>query len=118
MPPGNSAVLFSSIAALKLPGPETGLSVMNSVQAAAIALGRSLAIELAPLRVNVIAPGVVLTNVWSEDQREELTRWMETSLPTGRAGTAEDLAQAVVSLLANRHITGAVLTVDGGLHLQ
>jgi NAD(P)-dependent dehydrogenase (short-subunit alcohol dehydrogenase family) len=92
-------------------------SVMNAVQAGVIQLGPSLAVEMAPIRVNVIAPGVVLTNAWSEAERTNLARWMQESLPAQHAGTAEDLAQAAVSLLTNRYITGAVLTVDGGLHL-
>jgi NAD(P)-dependent dehydrogenase (short-subunit alcohol dehydrogenase family) len=117
MPPGGSATLFSSIAGMKPPGKDAGLSVMNAVQAAVMQLGRSLAIELAPVRVNVIAPGVVLTNVWSDAQRTDLERWMKTSLPAQHAGRPEDLAQAVVSLMANRYVTGTVLTVDGGLHL-
>lgn len=117
MPAGGSAVLFASIAGIQPTGAESGLSVMNAMQAAVIQLGRSLARELSPLRVNVLAPGVVLTNVWSDAEREGLRDWMERSLPVRRAGTPEDLAQAAISLLTNRYITGAVLTVDGGLHL-
>lgn len=117
MPAGGSATLFASIAGLKPTGKDAGLSVMNGVQAAVIQLGRSLAVELAPVRINVIAPGVVLTNVWTDAQRVDLTSWMESTLPAHRAGRAEDLAQAAVSLIANPYVTGAVLTVDGGLHL-
>jgi NAD(P)-dependent dehydrogenase (short-subunit alcohol dehydrogenase family) len=117
MPAGGSATLFASIAGLKPTGKDAGLSLMNGVQAAVIQFGRSLAVELAPIRVNVIAPGVVLTNVWSDAQRAELTGWMEKTLPAQRAGRAEDLGMAAVSLIANPYVTGAVLTVDGGLHL-
>ncbi|HEV2605567.1 MAG TPA: SDR family oxidoreductase [Microvirga sp.] len=117
MPAGGSATLFGSIAGLKPTGKDAGLSVMNGVQAAVIQLGRSLAVELAPLRVNVIAPGVVLTGVWTEAQRTDLADWMEKTLPAQRAGRAEDLAQAAISLATNPYVTGAVLTVDGGLHL-
>jgi NAD(P)-dependent dehydrogenase (short-subunit alcohol dehydrogenase family) len=118
MPPGGSATLFASIAGLKPTPANSGLSVMNGVQAAVIQLGRSLALELAPRRVNVIAPGVVLTNVWTPEQRADLARWMETTLPAKHAGQAEDIAQAVVGLMTNAYVTGAVLTVDGGLHLS
>ncbi|MFN3945248.1 MAG: SDR family oxidoreductase [Allosphingosinicella sp.] len=117
MPAGGSATLFASIAGLKPTGKDAGLSVMNGVQAAVIQTGRSLAVELAPVRVNVIAPGVVLTNVWNDVERANLADWMERTLPARRAGLPEDLAKAAVSLIANPYVTGAVLTVDGGLHL-
>jgi NAD(P)-dependent dehydrogenase (short-subunit alcohol dehydrogenase family) len=112
-----SAVLLSSIAAFAPTGPESGLSIMNGVQAAVVQTGRSLARELAPRRVNVIAPGVVLTGVWSREERERLATWMERDLPVRRTGEPEHVALAAVSLMANPYITGAVLTVDGGLHL-
>lgn len=117
MPAGGSATLFSSIAGIKPAGKDSGLSVMNGVQAAIIQLGRSLAVELGPLRVNVIAPGVVLTNVWSEGERASLKRWMEESLPVQHAGEPQHIAQAALGLMTNPYMTGAVLTVDGGLHL-
>lgn len=117
MPAAGSITLFASVAGLK-PTPATaGLAVMNAVQAAVIQLGRSLALELAPRRVNVIAPGVVLTNVWTAEQRAELAQWMSSSLPVRRTGEPEHIAQAVISLMTNPYITGAVLTVDGGMHL-
>lgn len=113
-----SITLLSSIAALSPTGPEAGLSVMNGVQAAIIQTGRSLARELSPRRVNVIAPGVVLTNVWSAEEREGLTRWMERDLPVKRTGEPEHVATAAIGLMVNPYVSGAVLTVDGGLHLQ
>jgi NAD(P)-dependent dehydrogenase (short-subunit alcohol dehydrogenase family) len=117
MAPDASAVLFSSIAGLKPAGKDSGLSIMNGVQAAVMQLGRSLAVELAPRRVNVIAPGVVLTNVWTPEQRDELTQWMERDLPVARAGLPEHIAHATVSLMTNPYATGIVLPLDGGLHL-
>ncbi len=114
---GGSATLFASVAGLKPSGPDSGLSVMNGVQAAVMQLGRSLAVELSPLRVNVLAPGMVLTNVWTETQREELGSWMEAELPVRTAGRPEHIAQAAVALMTNPYISGVVLPVDGGLHL-
>ena len=113
-----SVTLLSSIAALSPTGPEAGLSVMNGVQAAIIQTGRSLARELSPRRVNIIAPGVVLTNVWNAQEREKLARWMERDLPVRRKGEPEHVAIAAIGLMVNPYVTGAVLTVDGGLHLQ
>lgn len=79
--------------------------------------GRSLAVELAPTRVNELAPGVVLTNVWTTEQRGDLRSWMEKSLPARIAGEPEHIAHAAVSLMTNRHITGMVLPVDDGLQI-
>ena len=117
MPDGGSATLFASIAGIRPPAADAGLSVMNGVQAAVIQLGRSLAVELGPIRINVIAPGVVLSNVWTEEQRVSLKAWMEADLPAHRAGMPEDLAQAAVAMMTNPYMTGVVLTVDGGAHL-
>lgn len=113
-----SLTLLSSIAAFSPTGPASGLSVMNGVQAAIVQTGRSLARELAPRRVNVIAPGVILTNVWTGEERENLSAWMENDLPVQHKGEPEHVAAAAIALMVNPYITGAVLTVDGGLHLQ
>ncbi|MEO1086069.1 MAG: SDR family oxidoreductase, partial [Acidobacteriota bacterium] len=69
------------------------------------------------LRVNVVAPGVVLTNVWTEEERQGLEAWMSASLPTQRAGEPAHVAQAVVAMMTNPYQTGVVLPVDGGLLL-
>ena len=112
-----SATMFASIAGIKPAGKSSGLSVMNAVQAGVIQLARSLAVELTPLRVNVVAPGVVLTDVWSEKERDELEQWMKTSLPAQRAGEPVHIAQAVIAMMTNPYQTGVVLPVDGGLLL-
>lgn len=109
-----SITLFGSISGIKPPPASSGLSVMNAVHAAVIQLGRSLALELSPVRVNVLAPGAVLTNVWTADQRRDLTDWMTKELPVRHAGQPEDLALAAVALVANPYVTGTVQVVDGG----
>ena len=73
--------------------------------------------NVAPVRVNLVAPGVVATGVWSETGREGLERRAAGTLPVGRLGTAEDPAGACLATLANRYVTGEVITVDGGLRL-
>jgi len=110
-----SATLFASIAGIQPSGPSSGLSIMNGVQAAVMQTGRSLAIELAPLRVNILAPGVVLTNVWTDSERQGLAKWMREDLPVRAEGRPEYIANAAVSLMLNPYITGVVLPVDGGL---
>jgi len=109
-----SITLTSSVSIFK-PSKTGGVSVMSAASAAVAVFGRSLAAELAPIRVNVIAPGVVDTGVWSnaESQRSNLAKWAEESLPVQHLGQAEELAQAVLSLMTNTYITGAILPVDG-----
>ena len=112
-----SATLFASIAGTKPSGRESGLSIMNGVQAAVMQTGKSLAVELAPFRVNILAPGVVLTNVWTDEERQNLSAWMRSDLPVRAEGRPEYIAQAAISLMLNPYITGVVLPVDGGLML-
>jgi NAD(P)-dependent dehydrogenase (short-subunit alcohol dehydrogenase family) len=117
IPAGGSVTLFSSIAGLWPPGPASGLSVMNAVQAAVMALGRSLALELAPVRVNVMVPGVVLTGVWAAAEHGRLEQWMEGTLPAHHAGRPEDVARAALYLMTSPYVTGTLHVIDGGAHL-
>lgn len=110
-----SMVLFSGWISRK---PMPGVSTLAAVDAAIEALGRTLALELAPRRVNVVTPGMIDTPLWSvrltpEQQREHFAN-IGASLPVGRAGTPHDVAHAVRFLLENGFMTGAVLDVDGG----
>lgn len=114
-----SITLTSSVSIFK-PSKTGGVSVMSAASGAVAVFGRTLAAELAPIRVNVIAPGVVDTGVWSnsgEAQQSELTAWAEKSLPVQHIGQADELAQAILSLMTNTYVTGAILPVDGGLTL-
>lgn len=112
-----SITLTSSVSIFK-PSKTGGVSVMSAASGAVAVFGRTLAAELAPIRVNAIAPGVVDTGVWSnqsESQRLDLTKWASESLPVQHLGQAEELAQAVLSLMTNTYVTGVILPVDGGL---
>lgn len=110
-----SVVLFSGWISRK---PMPGVSTLAAVDAATEALGRTLALELAPRRVNVVTPGMIDTPLWgarlTPEQQREHFRKVGASLPVGRAGKAEDVAHAVRFLLENGFTTGAVLDVDGG----
>ena len=65
----------------------------------------------------MVAPGVVGTGVWTEEQKASYEDWAAKALPVAHLGTAEELAHAYLSLLTNPYVTGSVLTVDGGLAL-
>ncbi|MCD2187393.1 SDR family NAD(P)-dependent oxidoreductase [Actinomycetospora soli] len=90
-----------------------GSSVPYVVSKAALSgLTRALANAMAPVRVNEVAPGLVLTRWWAG--QEERGRALASAAITGRETTVEDVAAAVVGLVTSRAITGQTLTVDGG----
>ncbi|WP_112246870.1 SDR family oxidoreductase [Kribbella monticola] len=106
--PGGSITLTTGTAADR-PGP--GWSVAASVCGAMDALTRSLAVELAPIRVNAVKPGVVRTPLWPEGFDYEAAG---DSLPVGRIGEPEDIAAAYVFLMDQPYASGSILTVGGG----
>ena len=80
-------------------------------------LTRALAVELAPIRVNSVCPGVVKTDLWkglAEADREAMYRNMGERLLVGRVGEAQDLAETYLYLMQQRYGTGQVIVVDGG----
>jgi NAD(P)-dependent dehydrogenase (short-subunit alcohol dehydrogenase family) len=109
-----SITMTSGASALK--PPRTGMSVLAAGNASVIAFGHALALELAPVRVNTITPGVVDTSVWSADDRSSLKEWAESAeLPAQRFGQPDDIAGAAIFLMTNPYVTGHNLVVDGGL---
>ena len=114
----NGSITITSSVSIFKPSGNGGVSVMSAASGAVAVFGRTLAAELAPIRVNVIAPGVVDTSVWnnqSDSERADLTKWAERSLPARHLGQPEELARAILSLITNSYITGVILPVDGGL---
>lgn len=85
-------------------------------KAAVVQMTRAMARALAPgVRVNAVAPGVVLLpDGWSEEEAEHL----RSTTPLRRLGSPEDVAQAVVFLLEAQYVTGEVVRVDGGRHIR
>jgi NAD(P)-dependent dehydrogenase (short-subunit alcohol dehydrogenase family) len=74
-------------------------------------------VELAPIRVNAVAPGVVRSNLWrdmSEDDRSAMYTSLAQALPAGRAGEVGDVAETFLYLMRNGYSTGTVVTIDGG----
>jgi NAD(P)-dependent dehydrogenase (short-subunit alcohol dehydrogenase family) len=117
MSSNGSITLFSGIAAWK---PLQGGSTFAAINGAILALCRTLAVELAPLRINVIAPGTIHTPFWdsvAQDFRNEFLVSFAEKLPVKRVGTSDDIAQAVLYLMKNGFTTGSVVTIDGGHQL-
>jgi len=81
------------------------------------ALTRALAFELAPVRVNAVAPGVVRTPLWdalADADRQAMYSQAAQQLPLGRVGEVADVARAYLYCMEQEFGTGTVLTVDGG----
>ena len=111
---GGSIVLTTGVAGRR---PHSGWVIVASVCGTIEALTRALAIELAPIRVNAVSPGVVRTNLWqnmSSEEREQLFESAGKRLPVGRVGEAHDIAQAYLFLMQEGYSTGQTVVVDGG----
>lgn len=111
---GGSITFFSGMLAER-PGSSPLLGAIN---AAVETLARGLAVELAPVRVNVVSPGLTRNTEafagMSEDAREAMFRGAAAKLPAGRVGEPADMAAAAIFLMQNRFVTGQVVVVDGG----
>ncbi|WP_169945800.1 SDR family oxidoreductase [Microbispora sp. H11081] len=111
---GGSITLTTGVAKDR-PGP--GWAVAASVCGAIESLIRALAVELAPVRVNAVSPGVVRSPLWAsmdEAGRQAMFDGVGAAVPAGRVGEAGDVAPAYLYCMTQGWVTGTVLTVDGG----
>src|SRR5688572_28769380 len=105
-----SVVFLSSIAAQR-----GGRGPYSAAKAALHGYAASLALSLAPVTVNVIAPGYVEgTDLFDQPPSEAETRRRIGETLTGRVGTPDDIADAVRWLVRARHVTGQVISINGG----
>lgn len=111
--PGGSFLLFSGVAASR---PAPGLSVMATTNGAAEHLAAALAVELAPLRVNALSPGIVDSGAWDAMGADKAGFLADTAAanPTRTVGTPADVSAAALLALTNPFLTGTTLHVDGG----
>lgn len=112
--PGGSFTLFSGVAAFK---PAVGYLGVAATNGAADFVTRSLALELAPTRVNAISPGVIDTGAWDslgEDGKAAYFEHFVSHNPARRIGTVDDIADATLFAMTNEFLTGVTLRVDGG----
>lgn len=94
-----------------------GQVLKTTLNAALEALGKHLAKELAPRRVNVISPGVTATEAYAgmpEEARQAMFARTAASLPVGRVGQPDDIAAAFILAMENGFISGSLIDVDGG----
>lgn len=97
--------------------PAKGYSLGATICGAIDAFTRAMAVELAPVRVNNIAAGVINTNLWNNMEagdRASFFKHLESSLLLKRVGEAADIAAAFVYLMLQPYATGQSLVIDGG----
>ncbi|TCL72251.1 NAD(P)-dependent dehydrogenase (short-subunit alcohol dehydrogenase family) [Rhizobium sp. BK251] len=97
--------------------PSASSVLQGAINAAVESLARGLALELAPVRVNTVSPGLIDTPLWgkmSEDARSAMFTRASASLPARTVGTPDDVANAVMFLMTTSFATGSTVRVDGG----
>src|SRR5262249_47933204 len=100
--------------------PSRGIGLSSAMTAALPALAASLAVEVAPVRVNLIAAGFVDTPLSASllgDQLDARREELRSTLPIGRVVQSSDVAALAVHLMINTALTGATYDIDGGQQL-
>lgn len=112
--PGGSLTLVSGFLSIR---PRPNSAIVGAANGALDALTRSLAIDLAPVRVNAVSPGIIDTPIRAampEDARQAMLQQIAATLPVRRVGIGEDIAHQILAFMTNGFATGAVITIDGG----
>lgn len=97
--------------------PRVGAAMLTAALAGVEALAPALALEVAPVRVNAVTPGLIdtpLLHTAYGPERDTIVNNRAAILPGKRIGSAEEVAQAILMLMTNEYITGEVLHIDGG----
>ncbi len=117
LPPDGSFLFMSGATALK---PAPGMLAVAATNAAVDTLTAGLAVELAPVRVNAIAPGTIDTGAYDAlgpERKAALFAARSASNPARRIGTPQDIATVALMALTSGFLTGVTIPVDGGEHL-
>lgn len=109
--PDASVLLFGGLAKER---PYPGSTTITTVNGGVTGLTRTMAVELAPVRVNAIHPGVVGDSPAWREKPPEVLEAIRARTPTGRLVTMQDVVDAAIFLLENPAMNGADLFVDGG----
>ena len=114
---GGSIGLTSGTASIR---PGAGWSVASAICGAMEGFVRAMAVELAPIRVNCVVPGVIMTPLWDSmgpQGRDELFNQVSKSSLVKRVGQPDDVAEGFLYLMKQRNGTGQSLLIDGGAAL-
>jgi NAD(P)-dependent dehydrogenase (short-subunit alcohol dehydrogenase family) len=109
--PDGSVVVFGGQARNR---PYAGSTTVSTVNGGVVGMVHTLAVELAPIRVNAIHPGIVGDSPYWSGRPPEVLDAIVARTPTGRLATMHDIVGAVVFLLENNAVNGQSLSVDGG----
>lgn len=112
--PGGSFVFVSGFLSRR---PKPNMVLIGAINAALETLAQGLALEMAPVRFNVMSPGIIDTPTRAAmpaDARKTLQENVAKALPVKRVGQAEDCAEQILLMLRNTFMTGSVVYVDGG----
>jgi NAD(P)-dependent dehydrogenase (short-subunit alcohol dehydrogenase family) len=115
--PDGSVILVTAATARAAFAGTAGIAAVNGALETMVG---PLAVELAPLRVNAVSPGVIDTHWWNalpEDQRQAYLDSVAAVTPVRRVGKPEDVADAIVYLAGAGFVTGTVLECTGGSNL-
>jgi NAD(P)-dependent dehydrogenase (short-subunit alcohol dehydrogenase family) len=109
---GGSITLMSGLYSTR---PAAGGAMAAAAVAGVEGMTRALALDLAPIRVNAVAPGLIETPLWDAfGAHREAILARAAKMPVGRIGRPEEVAEAVIFLMTNGFVTGTVLPIDGG----
>jgi len=112
--PGGSLTLVSGFLSIR---PRPNSAIVSAANGALESLTRALALELAPIRVNCISPGIIDTPIRAampEAARKDMLTRTAASLPVRRVGLGEDVAKQILAFMANTFMTGSIVYLDGG----
>ena len=112
--PGGSLTLVSGFLSVR---PRPAAAIVGATNGALESLARSLALELAPVRVNAISPGIIDTPIRAampEAARREMLAKAAAALPVGRVGLGEDIARQILTFMTVGFATGSIVYLDGG----
>ena len=112
--PGGSLTLVSGFLSIR---PRPNSAIVGAANGAIELLARSLALELAPVRVNCVSPGIIDTPIRAampEAARRDMLAKTAASLPVGRVGVGEDIARQILAFMTIGFATGSIVYLDGG----
>jgi len=112
--PGGSLTLVSGFLSIR---PRPAAAIVGAANGALESLARSLALELEPVRVNCVSPGIIDTPIRAgmpEAARRDMLAKAAAALPVGRVGVGEDIARQILTFMTVGFASGSIVYLDGG----